>query len=53
MEKYPKNSNCHDLQNSLFIHKTFDDSKNDHAFQKMFVNFKNGSINFQNNVRLF
>ena len=38
MEKYAKNSKIvHDLQNSLFIHKMFTDSKNDHAFQKMFV----------------
>ena len=36
-----------DLQNSLFIYKIFANSKNYHAFQKMFVNFKNCPPNFQ------
>ena len=41
MEKYPKNSKTvRDLQNSLFIHKMFADSKDDHAFQKIFVKSK-------------
>ena len=41
MEKYPKKSKTvYDLQNSLFIHNMFADSKNDHAFQKMFIKSK-------------
>ena len=60
MEKYPKNSKTdRDLQKSLFIHKMFAVSKNDHALQKMFirlkkvhqikkiVNLKNYPTNFQ------
>ena len=36
-EKNPENSTTiRDLQNTLFIHKMFADSKNDHAFEKMF-----------------
>jgi hypothetical protein len=61
IEKYSKNSKTvRDLQNSLPVHKMFADSKDDHAFQKMFVkskkmfvNFTNCSNNFQKNVRRF
>ena len=44
MQKYPKNSTTiRDLQNSLFIHKMFTDSKNDHVFEKMCVKSQNFS----------
>ena len=36
-----------DLQKRLFIHKMFDDWKNDHVFQKVFVKARKMFINFK------